>query len=69
MIFRVAQAVYCMNVTYGRLLMNLFTVITWTTGLILQLNTILYKDEVPDFVNKLLRTEEYFSSKWNKYRL
>ena len=64
MIFRLGQATCCMkNMSYGKLLLNLFSVITWTTGLVVEINTFLYKEQIPEFMNHLFKTEKYFFCK------
>ena len=64
MTFRLGQAACCMeNISYGKLLVNLFSVITWATGLVLETNTYLYWEEVPEFMNHLFNTEKYFYCK------
>jgi len=60
---RLAQAAYCMNLSYGKLFMNLFNVITWMTGAGTLINTFLHLHHLVQFINQLFKTDHYFDRK------
>jgi len=64
MTIRAFQAMCCMNVTYVLIFMNLFNVCSWITVCAVQLNSMLYKGEIVNFLNQLMWTEELFDSKF-----
>ena len=57
---RLGQAVCCLNLSYGKLFMNLFNVVTWTTGCAFQINTYIHQKEIEEFVRQLLKSSQYF---------
>jgi len=63
MAIRLAQAACCMNMTYGKLFINLFNVITWICGSAYQFNTFRRQKELVGFLNHLMKTNKYFQGK------
>jgi hypothetical protein len=68
---RFGQAACCMDISYGKLFMNLFNVVTWTTSCAFQLNTHLHREDVLEFFNQLMKSSsKYFEGKprtWKEY--
>jgi len=63
MTIRAVQAMCCMKVTYVLIFMNLYNVCSWITVCAMQLNSMLYKGEIVNFLNQLMWTEVLFESK------
>ena len=57
---RLGQAACCLNLSYGKLFMNLFSIVTWTAGCACQLNTLLHRKEMEEFVKQLIESSQYF---------
>jgi len=63
MSIRLGQAACCMNMSYGKLFMNLFTVITWITGTCTLINTWIHLEDMVQFINQFFKTNQYFERK------
>ncbi len=61
MFSRIIQAACCMKISYGVLFMNLFNVVTWITSTAFEINSLIFRKEIPDFVNiSSWRPKTYF---------
>ena len=60
MSLRFVQAACCMELSYGKLFMNMFNVVTWTTSSAFELNTLLRTEQILELVNQILRSSKYF---------
>ena len=57
---RFLQAACCMEVSYGKLFMNLFSVVSWTCSCAFELNTLLRTEQILQFVNQMMWSSKYF---------
>ena len=60
---RFVQGACCMNLSYGKLFMNMFNVVTWTTSCAFELNTLLRTEQILEFVNQMMRSSKLFDGK------
>ena len=62
MTVRFGQAACCMEITHGKLFMNLVNVMSWICCSAFHVNTYKHQQDLVEFINHLMKTNQYFQS-------